>query len=376
MSHLSRPLFFSAMTSVMLLGAGCYTSVAPTQPLADSIVPEGGIRPISQHQGFGRLPAVPAPTLRPGTSGSVRLETSLPMLPPEVTVLRVSSGKPNATALRNIAGALSIPGGTIGTQPESHNLSLEWTNEDNTVWTYDASERQLIYRDPVHSNTALTVSAWPTSKMILEQTVRFMDTHGILRRLYMQPSIEPDWGSWWNDVSSSGHCMSLSSLETVRVLSSSLSLLQQGPPSLPHTLDVNCVNSEFPSRIIVQLNATQDGQAIYLKDGSFERGGTIVMNAQDQTVLSATFKLSTDPERSDYPALSANEARAALLKGGLGGTPKGDVTLTKTSFDWLRVETGDALKISYLYPVLVGQGTLKTADGSTSAYRVIVPLIK
>jgi hypothetical protein len=106
--------------ALSLLGAGCSPFTAPqiTQPISEAF--QG--RPIAQVKGFGAVPAVPAPQLKPGSRGSVRLLAELPNIPSNVTVLRVNDGRPDENLLRNASDALDIPSGLLGTAPVGHNV--------------------------------------------------------------------------------------------------------------------------------------------------------------------------------------------------------------------------------------------------------------
>src|SRR5690349_10811053 len=104
-----------ASLSLAILGAGCSPITSPkiAQPLSDAFP----VKPISQSAGFGALPHIPTPKLKPGSSGSVRLLADVPTVPANVSVLRENDGRPDENLLRNASDALGIPSGLLGTSP-------------------------------------------------------------------------------------------------------------------------------------------------------------------------------------------------------------------------------------------------------------------
>lgn len=354
--------------SIILLGAGCGSETGTSPTIAEPIERSSLFRPITQHLGFGVLPKTPAPALRPGRSGSVRVTAEVPTLPAAITVLRIPSGRPSAPQLRNIASSFGIPGGTVRANPESRAFELEWKDETGVRWKYHGSTREMEFVDESATIKTLTVSAWPDKSRIMAVVDSFLEERGVNRKRYSDPYIAPDWVAWWNTERAIGHCMTAAALADVRAISASLSLLLKDPPNLSSFRSA-CMEPEFPSRIVIRMSATQDGQGIFLGEGTPVYGATLYFDATTHQIVAGSFLLSSDPERSDYPALTIDEARARLAQGGQGGTPNGDVTITKIFFEWFRVEI-------YLYPAFVGVGTITYRDGTTSPYRIVVPLLR
>jgi hypothetical protein len=363
--------------SILFLGAGC--SLTQDQISPQIALPIGQLfldRPIEQVKGFGEIPKIPSPQLRPGVTGSVRVTAEMPSIPSVVTVLRLKSGRPNDAQLRNIASSFGIPGGAIGAAPISREMSVEWKDEQGIRWTYHGSERRLEFADESKDLKTLTVSAWPEKAKIMENTLAFLDSHGVNRRRLADPYIEPDWGDWWESQRAAGRCMSRQFLNEVRTLSATPLLMQEDIPTPPSSLNTTCVSPEFPSRVIVHMNATQDGQGIFSSNGTPVHGATAILDAATGAVVSGRFLAPVDPDRSDYPAISLKEASGMLARGGLGGTPQGDVTIDEVMFEWLFITDGSDPSITYLYPAFVGYGTILGTDKKTGPYRIVVPLVK
>lgn len=371
-----RPSVFGVfLCGAALFGAGCFLQTPIASPqIAESIGQSFEERPIAQLRGFGDIPRTPSPHLRPGFRGSVRVKADFPAIPPNVTVLRERSGRPSDTQIRNIAGTLNIPSGTIGANPDGRELALEWKDDRGVAWTSNASERRLDFTDESKPITTLTVSSLPDDSTAIASAMAFFQDRGVDTTRYGSAYVDPDWTAWWNVEKARGRCMSSQTLASIRAISASMSWIDDGLPTLPQS--TSCVPPEFPSRMVVRLSATQDGQAILHDDGSPYHGATLLVDAATGDVASGWFTIPVDPDRSDYPALTINEARERMARGGQGGTPNGDVTIDAISFEWYRVDDGATPRTDYLYPTLVGSGSITYPDKTTSPYRIVVPLVK
>lgn len=360
-----------------LLGAGCAVTQEQVSPkIAEPIGEIFTERPIAQNQGFGIIPPAPAARLRPGVSGSVRIAAEMPSLPNSVTVLRVKTGLPNDTQLRNIAAAFNLPGGIIGANPVSRMLKLEWRDADQVMWSYSGAERKIDFIDETRPLKTLTVFSWPEKTALTEDALAFLSAYGINRRRFGDPYILPDWSAWYAGQSAQGRCMDLAALNRIRTLSATPLLTEEDLPALPESLKTACLKPEFPSRVVVKFNATQDGQGIYNANGAPYYGAILIVDATNGAVVSGSFLAHVDPDRSDYPAITSEEAAKAMASGGLGGTPAGDVVIDDIAFEWLRIEDEKNAAAVYLYPALIGQGTITFRDKKTASYRIVVPLVK
>ncbi len=366
----------AAAAACAFIGAGCQLTAPITTPkIAEQIGAALPERPIAQEQGFGAIPSVPTPQLKPGTTGSVRLGAAMPTFPPMVAVLRVRSGNPGGTQILNIATSFGLPGGIVGSHPIGRGLTLEWTDDGGMRWSFDAAARNVDFTD-ASATKALTVSEWMDSGRVLQNAVTFFDDRSISRQRLGPPFIDPDWAAWWDAEQTLGRCMDAETVAIVRAISSSPSFLQQPPPSLPLSRTTQCVTPEFPSRIVVRMNQTQDDQAIFLGDGTAQVGATLFVDATTGDVRSGSFAVRSEPDRSDYPSVTAEDARKGMLSGGLGGTPNGDVAVDSVTSEWYAIRDTSDPTVTYYYPALVGSGTIRFHDGRSSAYRIVVPLVK
>jgi hypothetical protein len=374
---MKRFRLLAVICAFALLGAGCVPgpaiqSLKVSEPIGEALP----ARPISQVKGFGEIPSAPLASLRPGNRGSVIVRAELPSVPEVVTVLRQKGGQPDETVLRNIAGSIWMPGGTIGAHPVTREIVLDWRDEDGVQWTYNGRDRRTEFVDTSKPRKTLTVSSWPTMERIIQSAVSFLNQRGISQNRYGTPFVEPDWAVWLRAEKAAGHCVDKDALQTIRVMATMTDLRQSDLPKLPNAGKTLCLNSEYPSRITVRINATQDGQAIFSDDGTPYPAAILVVDAVSLEVVFGSFIAGADPDRSDYPALSFEEVRRRLAQGGQGGTPQGDVTIEDVAFEWYRIESREDPPTSYLYPALVGSGMITYPDKQVGSYRIIVPLVK
>ncbi|MBU1348572.1 hypothetical protein KJ781_00700 [Patescibacteria group bacterium] len=359
------------------LGAGCRITSPLTSPqVAERIGTALPEQPIGQERGFGDIPKPPVPRLRPGTSGSVRLETDFPQIPATTMVLRMRSGRPNDTTIRSIASSNNLSDGIIGTHPLGRDLDMSWSDGAGFRWSFNAVRRRVDFEDETRTSDALTVSGWSAVDRAGEVSVAFLDDRGISRDRLGDPYLDPDWNRWWNEETANGRCMTEATIAQVRAIASSPEFLLQPPPRLEDESASSCVTHEFPSRMVVRMNATQDGQGIFQSDGTPLIGAAFLIDATTGDVRSGWFLGRTEPDRSSYPALDGDAVRTFLLSGGLGGTPSGDVTLTAARFEWTPIADEADPSLTYLYPALVGEGMIRYADGKTAPYRIVAPIVR
>lgn len=367
----SRFLFLTLATT-LLVGAGCGPTLV-SQPIAEPLG-SAETRPLAQHEGFGTIPSPPSPIIRPGTNGSVRIQAEFPNLPPTVAVLRIKEGRPNAPELRNIAAALGIPGSMFGSNPESRQLTLEWKDADGFRWNYDADGRRVEFTAATATPKTLTVSAWPDKQAAFEAALTFLTSKGVdLRRLGV-PYFDPDWTGWWEGQKNAGRCMDAATVALIRSFAATAPKTLR-PPTLPFATETVCTTPEFPARLSVTFNATQDTQTILSGDGTPYTGAALVLDAATLDILSGSFLVTRDPLRSDYPSLTLEEARTRMASGGQGGTPNGDVVIASILFEWFQIENMETPRTRFLYPALVGRGTITYRDETTGPYTIVVPLL-
>ncbi|MEO5927870.1 MAG: hypothetical protein ABIO72_04070 [Patescibacteria group bacterium] len=362
--------FAVVFSSLALVGAGCSPIVSPqiAAPISEAFTD----RPIAQTNGFGSLPKIPTAQLKPGSKGSVRLLAEVPTVPAKVTVLRVNDGRPDENLLRNASDALDIPSGLLGDAPVGKNVIVTWNDAMGFSWNAAADGRRVDFSDDAHPVKTLTVSSLPTTGAATQLAITFLQDHGVSLKRFGTPYVDPDWSSWWDAQKKEGRCMDTRTLGVIRTFSATTT----GNIVFPSLPSSGCVSAEFPSRMVVTFNATQDGQGIFGDGGMPRVGAQLIIDAGTQRVVSGFFTFGADPYRSDYAGLSQDEAEARLVRGGQGGTPNGDVTITTIRFEWYGIESRTTPPVRFLLPALVGDGTIEYADKTTAPYRIVVPLLK
>ncbi len=253
---------------------------------------------------------------------------------------------------------------------------MEWKDDAGIHWTAYANEHRVEFQDESIPKTTLTLSAWPKTQPLINNALSFLHDHGINTRWYGLGFVEPDWQAWWNAEREQKHCMTAQTLEVIRTLTPAADLSSPTFPLLPDAAHAACVTPEFPAQLIVHFSATQDGQAIFLDDGSPVFAASLLVDIASGRVVRGWMTVPEDPDRSDYPSLSPEDAQMHLASGGLGGTPHGDITITSISFEWYQIQDQRRPTTTYLYPAFIGHGTIQYKDGTSSPYRIVVPLVK
>lgn len=370
-------IFRLAILFFAFAGAGCdFRSELTTPQIAEQIGRDAESLTVAQFGGFGEPLKAPAIKLNAGAQGKVMVTADFPNLPENITVIRVKNGRPNDTQIRNISDTLDMPAAIAGPNPEGRELTIEWKDDEGVVWKTNASERRIDFFNESKPIKTLTVSAWPENDTVVQKSMLFLQDHGLGIKKYGLPYVDPDWIAWWKAEKTKGRCMSAQTISSMRAISASLTWLENGLPTLPQTNNTACVSPEFPSRMVVRLDALQDGQKILNADGSPRFGATLLYDVALGDIVSGWITVPVDPDRSDYPALTIEQAKDSMSRGGLGGTPNGEVTIDEITFEWLSLNDGRALRTDYLYPILVGQGRIRLTDGKSAPYRIIVPLVK
>lgn len=371
MKNQNRFRFVLLTASLASFGAGCF---APTQSpsIAEPLVANVAEQPVQKNLGFGNLPRI---QLQPSRA-RVTLASPVPELPVKITVLRPQRGTPNQTELRNVLNALSISDAAAGLHPTVSDLTLRWTDDQRVQWSYTGSERLLEFTDQSAPNEPVTVASLPTADAMIRVASSFLLERGIRAEDYGTPYVDPDWMAWWERSSAAGKCVDAASLATIRATASSAPFLIGRPPILSDAKSTHCLSTEFPTRHVVHFPAMADGRAIVRADGSILDGASVLIDASRLRAVGGRITLQTDSDRSDYPSLTAEEAAAQFLAGGISG-PSGTVTLSSYAFAQLRVtDTKTAEPTAYLIPSLVASGFRIAPDGTSAPIRIVVPLLK
>jgi len=370
-----RTLLLTALLS--LFGAGCFF-VGETPKVAESLAtrtPESVVTQQNgtQQNGFGSLPKIP----QQKNHVSITLKAAIPRIPPKITVIRLRHGTPNNVELRNIAAAIGIPIGTIGAHPSHSNLYLSWTDNFGYQWTYRADERALDFTLLTTTTPPLTVSVLPSNNELLHIANNFLlSARAIDPQSYRSALVDPDWNNWWLRAKAAGLCMDVSTIKTVRAIGFSDPLIAGGPPPLPSSASTTCVAPEFPSKAVIRYRTFVDQRDVIGADGTYINGISLAINVITKTVTGGHISLYPNPDRSDYPGLSAADAVALLKTGGV--TPvTGNITITAVNFASYKLDTtSEGIRTTYLIPALVGTGIETTKEGTIRNVRIVAPLLK
>jgi hypothetical protein len=357
----------ASLLCLALCGAGCLPDI--TSPhVAATLVPDVSVQPIPLQRGFGTLPTIRVPQ----SQVTVKLEKPLPTIPQAVTVLRIRPGTPNPTQLLNVIAALGLPGGTVGNDTAARSLDMSWQDANGAAWSYAGDTRTLTLQTAQDGSGSLTTSQLPSNDFLLSVANSHLTSWNIPIQNYLDGAVTPDWNYWWTNEQENSHCMNTDAVQAIRTIS--LSNDFAGFPVLQNASSTNCVAPEFPTRAVVHFGSVADGQNIINPDGTSVDGITLTLDTTRKTVLSGTVVLTSDPDRSDYPTLTATQVTNALMAGGLSGAT-GNITITDYATELLRVEdTKTNPHTIYLIPSLVAKGTRTKNDGTTSPFQIVVPL--
>ncbi|MBD3281962.1 hypothetical protein GF391_04425 [Candidatus Uhrbacteria bacterium] len=354
-----------ALIAIVSLSAGCFEPISTINVAAplDSF----GNNNIPQLQGFGNLP--PTPQV-PQTNAMIRINTNLPTLQPDVTVLRLPPNGLNETQFQNLTSSLDMPIGLVGQEAKNLEIAFTWTNANNEVLSYDSTNRRLTFADASNSPGQLLVSSWPDTSAIELAVTDFLRAKGMDPTAYNNPEIQKNWREWQRQIQTQEACVNQNTLSALRRIKTAKDMLSAPPPA---SVSAACLQAQYPSRIPVTFDLVIDKRNIIGKDGKTEVGGFLVLNARNLAVEYGWLTLSAEPARSDYPAITEQQMRANMLNGGLGGEPEGMVDINETFFSFMRLDTGDEYSFKYLIPALVGSG-IQTISGTEIPYNIVVPL--
>lgn len=362
-----RLAFIASLVLAGLMGAGCFQAPPSVSNIAEPLVNTPTPVSIALFKGFGELPQIPAPL----SAGKITLAADLPTLPQKITILRLRTGLPNDTELKNVSRSMGIPAGMVGALPETKEFDLNWFDGQEYRWYFQAKERRLEFSNlNLPKSSPLTVTKLPTNEQIAHISDLFLISRGVNPNTFRQGIVSPDWNLWWKLAVERGFCMSRETLKTIRALAASVD--DGGFPALAKN---QCSQAEFPSKQTVKYRALVDGRDVVRADGSYVTGAEIVVDASRSTAISGSITLYDVPDRSDYPAISPAQAKQMLLQGGVSGVT-GDITVQ--NFELVSMQLSDNnLQPSavYLVPALLGKGATVSSDGSKKAVNIVVPLL-
>ncbi len=365
------PRLLTLAALIALLGAGCFTT--PNVPrTAEQLATSTSDIIVPRQNGFGTLPSIPT------GSGklAVTLNAEIPPVPGYVTVIRLRRGTPNDIELRNLTSALGIPTGVVSNAPTESNLALDWTDDQGRHWIYHADDRSLDFSEASVTARPFTVTTLPQNDQLISNANGFLIASGISSDTYRAGVVDPDWNNWWLQAKAMGYCMDTATLTRIHAIGTSEPLLASGPPPLPLAASTTCVTPEFPSRVVVRYHALVDQRDVVTTDARSVDGIDLVLDTTSGKVIDGHLNLYSDPDRSDYPAITAEEAKQRLLSGGLSKL-SGSAIITQIDFASLQFEEDrSGIRTIYLIPSLFASGQRTASDGTVSAVSFIVPLVK
>jgi hypothetical protein len=360
--------FITILLALIFLATGCLEPISGIN-IAEPIDSLAGKVGVSQRQGFGEIPSSPKIE---ATNSVVRINTDLPTLQPNVTVIRLPPTGLDTIQFQNLTSAIGMPVGLIGERVQNLDYSFAWTNSAGEVWEYISESRRLSYANILNSPTETLIDTWPSNQQIMDAFYAFMYDRGINPLSYNNPSIEVSWREWKNKIDKDEACVSSADINFFRQIKTPQNMMSFKPLTANTG---NCVAKQFPSRIPITYDLVIDERNILGADGKAQIGGFLIMNASTLKIEYGWITLTANPVRSDYPAITAEEMRKALLNGGLGGKIAGTMDINEVFFAFYRLNDESSYNYQYLTPALIGSG-IQTLDGAKIPYNIVVPLTK
>ncbi|MFZ6015411.1 MAG: hypothetical protein ACOYUZ_03595 [Patescibacteria group bacterium] len=357
---------FLAFIAIITLSAGCLPDIQVPN-IAVSLDNTDAV--ITQSQGFGILPGtIHTPAIN---RGEIIINTDLPSLQPEVTVVKIPGSGLNTTRFQNLTHSLGMPIGLLGDNAKNLTLSFSWTNDKNVAWAFDSTTKKISFLDAGNSPENTTVNFWPDDEKIIDAARDFLEKRGMDPADYRNIDIQSDWKNWKTDLEEETHCFTSGMLAEINNLDSGRKIAES---SSPESYIGNCITTQLPSRIPVTFQRIVDERNILDKIGTPQPGGVIVLNADTLEAEYGWFLLPQEAQRSDYPAIPATEMAQRLQSGGLGGLASGTVEITETFFAFVPLRGQDLYGPEYLIPCLVGQGQ-RILNSVSEPYWIVVPLV-
>ncbi|MFH1621168.1 MAG: hypothetical protein ABIB04_03720 [Patescibacteria group bacterium] len=360
-------LFF--LLALCLFGSGCVEQ-PPLLKAAEPFIAKE--TPPATKQGFGKLPTIQYPRC----TAKVTLSGDFPKLPDTITVLKVKRGSPNDTELQNIAAAISIPQSVIGDQQADRDLTLNWKDAKGVSWTYVASKKLLTFTTEKNVNKTITVSKLPENEKITLVASDFLRDMAFDLTDFAEAQVVPDWNEWQAKSETGKKCLDARGLAVLKDALKKLTPFTINLPDLASKNNSRCVDFEYPAEQIVRYAKKTDGRMIIKKNGNPVYGIELAVDMTTGAVTEGRIELPSEPEKSDYPALTKPLVDDLLNQCGLSGA-SGELNLNKFDYEYLLYEdTKDDSGKTLLIPSLVASGIRKQENGETEDYKVVVPLIE
>lgn len=351
-----------------LLGAGCFPTLTVPK-IAEPLVPAqqaGNI--VDNANGFGKLPALPK--AQNAGQGIILVDAEIPTLQKQVSAVRIPAGALSATQIQNLTTSLNLPIGIVG-QPKTQEFDLTWTNNENITWSYNGADKKIKFKDSTQSFPKLYGKTWPDSARMVQAARDFLVFQGFQDKNLQNLDIQADWKAWKNNLDENNDCMDWQS--SSRITSYSQNPEQMNAPALAYG-NTSCADAVYPTLIPITFERMVDQRNVLDQKGTPELGGKVFYNVYTGKIYSGWILIQFDPQRSDYPAITEQEMRNFLEKGGVSGLPQGNADIQTASFAFYKFPSAP-YQPEIMVPALVGDG-FQTVNSQKIPYRVVVPLTK
>ncbi len=360
------------MMALVLTGAGCYQPITVPKIAEQLGSADQTETAVAQQQGFGMLTKIQIPKTQ--DLNQMVFSTSLPSLQPTIAVLRLPATNLKTTEFQNLTQAIGLPAGLIGNQTQNLNYNLTWTNQSGVIWQFFSNDRKISFTDSSAEPAAAVLDSWLGRARLLDSVDMFLKLHGINERRLKNIQIIPRWSEWLEKLDQLDGCVSPDVRQQIININDSKDLFYAALPNLPESYTAGCVKA-YPARIPVSFEKLIDGWNVVGRDGMPEYGGQIIINAATGQPESGWIYLPSDPQRSDYPAITFEEMKDLIKQGGLNGPLPGDKEINKIDFAFVRLPKEQNSLHEYMVPAVIAEAS-RTVDGYELPYRIVVPLIK
>ncbi len=371
-----RSKIIIAMMLSTLLAAGC------VQPIPKSSNPEPLGMPspegyVEFRNGFGKIPGLAPKATTASTGAQIAWSTNLPTPLTEATVLRREPTLPDPSFLENITTALRIPAGALRAMPVAERAQVQWRDDQQVDWTFDAETNRLSFNLLTATGT-LTTTTLQDEGAAERIAYAFAKDRGLADESWGAPATVFSWTSWWKTETDAKRCMSAASLDVIRGIAAKPNVAPPFP-ALPSASTVACVTPEFPARILVRFQMEEDGQPVYTA-ASNAAIAEFVVRPDTNTVESGFVELPRELDRSNYPVKSQDDITNELRAGGIRGTGglSADDRVDFSNFTYALyrhdADVSSTLR-TFFIPALVATGRVTYASGASAPYTALVPLV-
>lgn len=358
--------------TMILTGAGCYQPITVPQIAEQLGSADQTENAVAQQQGFGTLPKIKIPKAQ--DLSQMTFNVSLPSMQPTIAVLRLPATNLKTTEFQNLTQAIGLPAGLIGNQTQNLNYNLTWTNQSGIIWQFFSNDRKISFSDGSAEPTVTVLDSWLGQARLLDSVDMFLKQHGINERRLRNIQIIPRWQKWLNDLDQLDGCVPPDIKQQIVNLNNSKDPFYVTLPSLSEGYVAGCVKA-YPTRVPVSFEKLIDGWSVVGADGMPEYGGQMVINASTGQPESGWIYLPSDPQRSDYPAITSEEMKELIKQGGLSGPLPGNKLINKIDFAFVRLPKEQNTLHEFIVPAVVAEA-VRLVDGYELPYRIVVPLIK